>query len=154
MINLSYAAALILEEVNPQIPSWYSIFEADLDFNLPTNYLAVFGKERGKNRRGSSGYHRLHRRERLELFRKIESLMDLYGVNGHDCMLRTLCEAKERLTPGKSFVEDILHVVFRIPHGIGDDFQAEGYNEPANATFCKSLKQSCHFSLLRYLLQE
>jgi hypothetical protein len=66
-----------LEEVSPLIPSWYSIYEADLNFNLPNNYLAVFGKERGKSRRGSSGYYRLHRTERLELFRKIESLMDL-----------------------------------------------------------------------------
>jgi hypothetical protein len=40
-------------------------------------------------------------------------LVDRYGVNGHNCMLRALCEAKERLKPGKSFVEDILHVVFR-----------------------------------------
>lgn len=153
MINLSYAAALILEEVSPSVPSWYSTFECDIDFNLPNNSV-VFGKEPGKNRRSSSGYYRLHRSERLELFRKIEGLMDLNGVNGHSCMLMALCEANELLKPGKSFVEDILHVVFRIPHGRGDEFEAEGYNEPTNAIFCDSLKQSCHFSLLRFLLQE
>jgi hypothetical protein len=40
-------------------------------------------------------------------------LVARYGVNGHDCMLRTLCEAKERLKSGNSLVEDILQVVFR-----------------------------------------
>jgi hypothetical protein len=35
-----------------------------------------------------------------------------YGVDGHPCILRALCEAKECLKPGKSLVEDILHAVF------------------------------------------
>jgi len=35
-----------------------------------------------------------------------------FGVDGHPCVLRALCEAKKRLKPGKSLVEDILHVVF------------------------------------------
>jgi hypothetical protein len=35
-----------------------------------------------------------------------------FGVDGHPCVLRALCEAKERLKPGKSLIEDILHVVF------------------------------------------
>jgi len=35
-----------------------------------------------------------------------------FGVDGHPCVLRALCEAKERLKPGKSLVEDVLHVVF------------------------------------------
>jgi len=35
-----------------------------------------------------------------------------FGVDGHPCVLKALCEAKERLKPGKSLVEDILHVVF------------------------------------------
>jgi hypothetical protein len=35
-----------------------------------------------------------------------------YGVDGHPCILRALCEAKESLKPGKSLVEDILHAVF------------------------------------------
>jgi hypothetical protein len=34
------------------------------------------------------------------------------GVDGHPCVLRALCEAMERLKPGKSLLEDILHVVF------------------------------------------
>jgi hypothetical protein len=35
-----------------------------------------------------------------------------FGVDGHPCVLKALCEAKERLKPGKSFLEDVLHVVF------------------------------------------
>jgi hypothetical protein len=75
-INLSYAAALILEEVDPAIPTWYSIYESDIDFTLPSNSVVFFGKKPGKKRRGSSGCYRLHRSERLELFRKLEGLMD------------------------------------------------------------------------------
>jgi hypothetical protein len=76
-LNLSFAASLLWEYTTPPTPTWNSIYEADIDFNLPNNSLVVFGKETGKTRRGSSGYYRLHRSERLELFRKIEGLMDL-----------------------------------------------------------------------------
>jgi hypothetical protein len=65
-----------LEEVDPRVPSWYAIYECDIDFNLPSNSLVFLGKEPGKNRRGSSRYYRLHRSERLELYHKIEGLMD------------------------------------------------------------------------------
>jgi hypothetical protein len=61
----------------PPTPTWNSIYEADINFNLPNNSLAFISKELGKTRRGSSGYYRVHRSERLDLFRKIEGLMDV-----------------------------------------------------------------------------
>ncbi|KAJ4431965.1 hypothetical protein ANN_20574, partial [Periplaneta americana] len=35
-----------------------------------------------------------------------------YGVDGHSCILKALCEAKQILKPGRSLVEDILDVTF------------------------------------------
>ncbi|GFG35457.1 hypothetical protein Cfor_08858, partial [Coptotermes formosanus] len=84
----------------------------------------------------------------------IQYFVARYGVDGHPCVLRTLCEAKERLKPGKSLVEDILHVTFTIPDGQGDAFEAEGYSEPASEDFCKSVGKRCPFSLLEYVLNE
>jgi hypothetical protein len=43
---------------------------------------------------------------------------------------------------------------FRIPDGLGDSFEAEGYSEPASEEFCKSLGQKCPFSLVEYLLYD
>jgi hypothetical protein len=75
-INLSYVAGLIWDYTSPPTPAWNAIYEADVNFNLPNNSIFA-GKEASKNRRGSSRYYRLHRSERLELFRKIEGLMGL-----------------------------------------------------------------------------
>jgi hypothetical protein len=75
-INLSFVDALIWDYTSPPTPTWNNIYEADINFNLPNNSIFA-AKEAGKNRRGSSGHYRLHRSERLELFRKIEGLMDV-----------------------------------------------------------------------------
>jgi len=36
-----------------------------------------------------------------------------YELNGQDCIITNLCDAKQYLIPGKSLVEDVLNVVFR-----------------------------------------
>jgi hypothetical protein len=41
---------------------------------------------------------------------------------------------------------------FRIPEGLGNSLQAEGYGETASEEFCMSLGKRCPFSLLDYLL--
>jgi hypothetical protein len=53
-------------------PTWNTISEADLNFQLPTS-LPVFGQGNSKNKRGFVGYDD----QRLELFRQIEGLMEL-----------------------------------------------------------------------------
>jgi hypothetical protein len=76
-LNLSFATALIWEYTNAPTPTWNTISEADINFNLPNDSQVAFGKKNGKNRRGSAGYYDLHRSQRLELFGKIEGLMEL-----------------------------------------------------------------------------
>jgi hypothetical protein len=43
---------------------------------------------------------------------------------------------------------------FRIPEGLGDSFEAEGYSKPASEEFCMSLGNRCPFSLLENLLYD
>jgi hypothetical protein len=74
---LSLIDALIWNYTNSPTPAWNKVCEADINFELPSSFLAVFGKRPLKNKRGFSGYYRLHRSERLELFRNIEDLMNL-----------------------------------------------------------------------------
>lgn len=150
VLNLSFANSYIWDYSPSPRPSWNSLCEADIGFKLPNNTRVFFGSGAGKSRRS---YH-LHRSERLELFRNMECLLDLFGVDGRPCLIRTLCEAKKVLKPGRSLVEDILHIVFTIPDGQGDEFEAEGYNEPRSEMFCDSFGKRCPFSLLEYLLYD
>jgi hypothetical protein len=57
-------------------PSWNSLCEADIGFKLPNNSRLLYGQKPGKRRRSSSDVYRLHRSERLELFRNIEGFFD------------------------------------------------------------------------------
>ncbi|XP_069696574.1 uncharacterized protein [Periplaneta americana] len=146
VVNLSFANSLIWN-LTPA-PTWNSICEADLGFKLPNNTRPYYGRRHERQRRSIQ----LHRSERLELFRNVETLLELYGVDGHSCILKALCEAKQILKPGRSLVEDILDVTFTIPRGMGDEFEAEGYDQASNHAFCTSLHNRCPFSLLQYLL--
>ncbi|XP_069694206.1 uncharacterized protein [Periplaneta americana] len=137
---------------SPRVPAWAQTFEADLGFRLPNNSRTVFNPGARIHKRTMTVNNYLHRRERLELYRNIESLLDMYGVDGHKCLLRTLCEVKQDLYPGKSFVEDLLHTVFTFPRGNGDDFESEGFDEAANEMFCRNLDKLCPFSLLQHML--
>ncbi|XP_069696565.1 uncharacterized protein [Periplaneta americana] len=152
VVNLSFANSYIWE-LTPA-PTWNCICEADLGFSLPNSTRLYFNRGPGREGRSSPGHHELHRRERLELFRNVEALMDLYGVDGRSCMLDALCEAKKILKPGRSLVEDILYVTFKVPEGGGDEFEAYDYDRASNQAFCKSVGSRCPFSLLRYLLQD
>ncbi|XP_033610440.1 uncharacterized protein LOC117282930 [Cryptotermes secundus] len=150
VLNLSFANSYIWDYSPLPRPSWNSLCEADIGFKLPNNSRVFYGSRTRRNQRS----YRLHRSERLELFRNVECLLDLFGVEGRPCLIRTLCEAKRVLKPGRSLVEDILHTVFTIPSGQGDEFEAEGYNGPRSEMFCKSFEKRCPFSLLEYLLYD
>jgi len=78
-INLAFGAFYIWDfTVFPPFPGWNAICEADIGFKLPNNTRLFYGRRPPiKRRRSSSGINPLHRRERLELFRNIEGLMDV-----------------------------------------------------------------------------
>ncbi|PSN41151.1 hypothetical protein C0J52_05223 [Blattella germanica] len=124
-INISVAHALMWDITTPPQPTWNGLMEWDLGFEL----------------HNSTFKHR-HRQQR-QLFSNIENLLSTeFGVNGQLCVTRARCEAQEVLMPGRSFTEDILYVIFKIP----DD---EGYH---NKRRCKKAIEICPFSLLQFLL--
>jgi hypothetical protein len=72
-INLSAAKALMWDYTTAPTPTWNTISEADINFNLPTHSSAKFRKKNSKTRRDFAGYDD----QRLQLFRQIEGLMEL-----------------------------------------------------------------------------
>jgi hypothetical protein len=71
-INLSDVIALIWDYTKSPTPTWNAIYEADINFNLPTS-LPRFDQGNSKNKRGFVEYDD----QRLQLFRQIEGLMEL-----------------------------------------------------------------------------
>ncbi|XP_033610441.1 uncharacterized protein LOC117282931 [Cryptotermes secundus] len=152
VLQVVMSTGLMWELTNSPLPRWNTAMAWDLGFKLPNNTRMAFGM---RNRRysGSCEFdYFLHRKERREVYRSIEAILDVYGIDGHICMLRILCEAKHHLRPGRSLLEDILHVMFTIPHGERDEFEADGYDRPAKESFCQTHGTRCPLSLLQYLL--
>ncbi|XP_021934005.1 uncharacterized protein LOC110836757 [Zootermopsis nevadensis] len=152
VLQVVMSTGLIWERTNSPIPRWNIVMAWDLGFKLPNNTRLTFGTRNRRYSKTCEIDYYLHRRERRELYRSIEGILDVHGVDGHICILRTLCEAKDHLKPGRSLVEDILHVMFTIPHGGGDEFEADGYDRAATDSFCNSIETRCPFSFLQYLL--
>ncbi|XP_026326098.1 uncharacterized protein LOC113234815 [Hyposmocoma kahamanoa] len=56
------------------------------------------------------------RRNRRELYEKIEALLDNMGYNGRQCILRTLCETTQRMVPhGGNMIEEMFRTLFTFP---------------------------------------
>ncbi|XP_026326174.1 uncharacterized protein LOC113234868 [Hyposmocoma kahamanoa] len=71
-----------------------------------------------------SYYHSKHRlkkptamrRNRRELYEKIETILDNMGYNGRQCILRTLCETTQRVVPhGDNIIEEMFRTLFTFP---------------------------------------
>ncbi|KAJ8934630.1 hypothetical protein NQ318_001678, partial [Aromia moschata] len=55
--------------------------------------------------------HILKRRQRRELYGKMETIMNSMGYDGKSCILRALCEARYRFLPSE---DDLLNHVLKI----------------------------------------
>jgi hypothetical protein len=77
-LNLSFANSYIWDYSPLPRPPWNSLCEADIGFKLPNSSRLLFGSRAGRGIRSSSERYRLHRSERLELFRNIECLLDAW----------------------------------------------------------------------------
>ncbi|XP_013200808.2 uncharacterized protein LOC106143307 [Amyelois transitella] len=56
------------------------------------------------------------RRNRRELYRKIETILDNMGYNGRECILKTLCETTQRIVPhGDNMMEEMFRTLFTLP---------------------------------------
>ncbi|XP_054285835.1 uncharacterized protein LOC129002213 [Macrosteles quadrilineatus] len=90
----------------------------------------------------------VHRRHRRDLFPKIETFLDKYGVSGRGCILRAICESRERTKGNGTFMEEIFHSIFSLPlfDDTEEDFSSV-YDE-AHHNSCAKYKTLCPTSIL------
>ncbi|CAB3244854.1 unnamed protein product [Arctia plantaginis] len=86
-----------------------------------------------------------HRSSRASLYQKIETMLLGLGVNGKDCVMKTLClisQAKER--PQGMFFEEIMKAIFTLPKNSVEDDYSE--YDPAHTTneSCEVLYPDCN----------
>nr|XP_049702279.1 uncharacterized protein LOC110370341 [Helicoverpa armigera] len=68
-----------------------------------------------------------HRRNRVELYGKIEKMLEAMGRDGRQCVLYKLCEAAQRHTQQGTFVQEFLRAVFTLPKG--EEFQRDEHKD-------------------------
>ncbi|XP_017758797.1 PREDICTED: uncharacterized protein LOC108549791 [Eufriesea mexicana] len=101
--GLFFALAVPLEEPYKSISIAY-FFEAT--YNLPTNAS-------DENLWLRSGERRSRRSlDRATLYQVVENKFVNYGYQGHECLLRAICETSERSLRHNGLIGDILHVIF------------------------------------------
>uniref|UniRef100_A0A1E1W0R8 Secreted protein n=1 Tax=Pectinophora gossypiella TaxID=13191 RepID=A0A1E1W0R8_PECGO len=77
------------------VPSgWFVTMDLDVVYLLPDKKFISSHLRR-----------KLHHRQKRELWERIRDALNLHNMNGHACILRSICEAKTHLAPpGKSLV--------------------------------------------------
>ncbi|GFG28166.1 hypothetical protein Cfor_08257 [Coptotermes formosanus] len=148
VVTLSNTKGLMWDVPTFGRPPWNNIMEFDLVFKLPnmTEFFSNY-KIASRENDGLNQSHHQHRRDRSQFYRQLEDVLDVQGEDGRTCIYRALCEAKYLLKPGRSFVEDVLHVLFTFPRGNGED--AEGYEIAGSQDSCMTWSTECPYSLLR-----
>ncbi|XP_076763337.1 uncharacterized protein LOC143430798 [Xylocopa sonorina] len=79
-------------------------FEAT--YTLPTNFsqdFVVYDTETRRRRRSL---------DRATLYQVVENKFANYGYQGHECLLRAICETSEHPLRHNGLIGDILHVIF------------------------------------------
>ncbi|XP_062124795.1 uncharacterized protein LOC133837897 [Drosophila sulfurigaster albostrigata] len=90
-----------------------------------------------------------HRDSRQTLFERIEKYLNKRGQNGHQCVLRTLCETAQKSNekqPG-NFIGELLRTVFTIPEAL--DQEPETHYDKAHSQNgdCAALYPECKQSI-------
>lgn len=97
----------------------------------------------------------LLRRQRRELYRRLETAMDSAGVDGRTCIKKALCEAAQRLKAGANLWEEIMRVLFTLPleevdiyepieHHTYDAAHRRGLSKGS----CLQFYRTCRYSLI------
>ncbi|XP_043288492.1 uncharacterized protein [Venturia canescens] len=90
-----------------------------------------------------------HRRSRRELYRKVELMLSTRGKDGKACVLKALCQAGKRgtnETAKGTFMQEILHSIFTLPHGHYDQDPMTEYEKSYQVTAeddCEKKYPSC-----------
>ncbi|XP_029038335.1 uncharacterized protein LOC114873798 [Osmia bicornis bicornis] len=99
---LFFALAVPLEDPYKSV-SIADFFEAT--YNLPVNVSDPwFDAEAGRRKRRSLN--------RETLYQLVENKFINYGYQGHECLLRAICETSEHSLRHNGLIGDILHVIF------------------------------------------
>ncbi|XP_020810858.1 uncharacterized protein LOC110186148 [Drosophila serrata] len=98
----------------------------------------------------------IKRRHRRELYNRLETMIDSMGYNGHDCVLRTLCESRQWFQSTKmNMIGEMLRIIFSLPKQ--SLFTRELRENPDIVHYDKAYRHGhitdctqyqCHFSLL------
>ncbi|XP_037892138.1 uncharacterized protein LOC119639039 [Glossina fuscipes] len=100
-----------------------------------------------------------HRRNRRNLYKEIEIVMDNMGYNGRDCVLRALCESRQYFRQQKmSMIGEMLRTIFSLPKQRIFTRELDehsdivlydhAYREAHSVTRCEEQYHRCGFSLL------
>ncbi|KAL0270712.1 UNVERIFIED_CONTAM: hypothetical protein PYX00_008020 [Menopon gallinae] len=57
----------------------------------------------------------LIRRHKRDLYIRMEKLIDSAGIDGRECVLRTICEVGQQLAPRQGILEEIFRILFMNP---------------------------------------
>lgn len=154
VVTLSNTKGLMWDVPTYDGPPWNSIIEFDLVFNLP-NMTKPLSTHKTASRRHEHLYEprSQHTWERRQFYRQMENVLDAQGEDGRMCIYRALCEAKYLLKPGRSFIEDIMHAIFRYPGENGEpEADPEGYETAEDQETCMTWSRECPYSLLNLLV--
>ncbi|XP_033338199.1 uncharacterized protein LOC117227228 [Megalopta genalis] len=105
--GLFLALAVPLEDPYKSI-SIANFFEAT--YNLPTNVTDEYfwtQTELARKRRSVS-----RNLDRATVYQLVENKFISYGYQGHECLLRAICETSEHSLRHNGLIGDILHVIF------------------------------------------
>lgn len=93
----------------------------------------------------------IHRRHRRELYAKLEPILTTMGLDGHECVLRALCESGRRKPEKGTFLQEILYSIFTFPPSSDVELEESyhmydrAHRETRN---CSTLFPGCPTSLL------
>ncbi|XP_072938395.1 uncharacterized protein [Epargyreus clarus] len=90
-----------------------------------------------------------HRNSRVELYQKVETMLEGFGADGRQCLLKTLClVGQAHKGPQGEFLHELLRAVFTLPKNkeIDDDYYKE-FDEASKATSCEELYPDCNTPL-------
>ncbi|XP_013149097.1 PREDICTED: uncharacterized protein LOC106111524 [Papilio polytes] len=87
-----------------------------------------------------------HRSGRAALYQKIETMLQGFGGDGTQCLLKTLClVAQSRNHPQGDFLQEILRAVFTLPQSNNTDEYLEEYDMASKSTeSCDKLYPHCN----------
>lgn len=99
------------------------------------------------------------RRNRRELYHKLETAMHSAGLDGRACINRALCEATQRLKSRESFSQEMLRVMFLLPQEEVNVYEPiehheydAAYRRGLSNRDCPNTYSTCPFSLLDVFL--